>query len=197
MFLKEKLTYSFGLQIFVFFLKNNKTDMKSKNLLLRALEPTDIDLLYKWENDSKIWYLSNAVSPISRHVLEEYILSSHQDIYTLKQLRLMIDDVSTCETIGCIDLFDFDPINLRAGIGILISDNQRNKGYASEALTLLIDYAFNTLNLHQLYCNITTNNEVSLKLFEKHNFKNIGIKKDWIKLENKWLDEYMFQLIST
>ncbi|NTW31895.1 MAG: GNAT family N-acetyltransferase [Bacteroidetes bacterium] len=171
--------------------------MKSKNLLLRAPEPADIDLLYKWENDSRIWYLSNTVAPISRHLLEEYILTAYQDIYTAKQLRLMIDNVNTGETVGCIDLFDFDPVNLRAGIGILISDNQRNKGYASEALALLIDYAFNTLNLHQLYCNITTNNEVSLKLFKKHNFKNIGIKKDWTRLKDKWLDEYILQLINT
>ena len=170
--------------------------MKSKNISFRAPEPADVDQLYKWENDTSIWHLSNTVAPFSRHTLEEYILNAHQDIYTAKQLRLMIMLNKTSESIGCIDLFDFDPINMNAGIGILICGNHRNKGYASEALSLLINYAFGTLNLHQLYCNITIDNEASLKLFQKQNFKIIGLKKEWIRYRTNWIDEYMLQLIN-
>jgi diamine N-acetyltransferase len=170
--------------------------MISKNLSFRAPEPGDVEKLYKWENDTSIWHISNTVAPYSKHVLEEYILNSHQDIYTVKQLRLMIIINETGESAGCIDLFDFDPANLRAGVGILIGDEYRNKGYASEALEMLIDYAFNTLYLHQLYCSITYDNKASLKLFEKHHFSLIGRKKDWIRHKDKWIDEYMFQLIN-
>ncbi|MFA5782325.1 MAG: GNAT family protein [Bacteroidales bacterium] len=170
--------------------------MISKILSFRAPEPKDIDLLYKWENDTSIWHLSNTVTPFSKHVLDEYILHASEDIYTAKQLRLMIDITETCETTGCIDLFDFDPVNMRAGIGILISEKFRNKGYASEALSMLVDYTFNTLHLHQLYCNITVDNEVSLKLFKKHNFRIIGLKKEWIRHKDIWIDEYILQLIT-
>lgn len=169
--------------------------MKGNKLSFRAPEPKDIDLLYKWENDVSIWYLSNTITPFSHHTLEEYILNAHQDIYTAKQLRLMIDVTEIHETIGCIDLFDFDPVNMHAGIGILIADKYRNKGYASEALSILIDYTFNTLHLHQLYCNITVDNEISLKLFKKHNFRIIGLKKEWIRYKDTWIDEYLLQLI--
>jgi diamine N-acetyltransferase len=170
--------------------------MDTKNLSFRAPEPSDVDQLYKWENDVSIWHLSNTITPFSRHTLEEYILNAHQDIYTAKQLRLMIILNNTSETIGCIDLFDFDPINMRAGIGILISDDHRNKGYASEALTILIDYAFNTLHLHQLYCNITEDNTGSLKLFQKHEFEIVGLKKEWIRVKNNWINEFMLQLLN-
>ena len=170
--------------------------MKSKNIFFRAPEPSDVDQLYKWENDTSIWHLSNTVAPFSRHTLEEYILNAQQDIYTAKQLRLMIVLNKTVEPIGCIDLFDFDPVNMYAGVGILISDDHRNKGFASEALSMLIDYAFNTLHLHQLYCNITSENEISLNLFQKQNFKIIGLKKEWIRYKGKWIDEYMLQLIN-
>lgn len=170
--------------------------MTGKNLAFRAPEPADADLLYKWENDIEIWHLSNTVAPFSRHTLEEYILNAHQDIYSAKQLRLMIVIRKTGEAVGCIDLFDFDPVNMHAGIGVLICGNQRKKGYASEALSMLIDYAFGTLHLHQLYCNITAENEISLKLFEKFKFKKIGIKKEWIRTRNSWADEYMLQLIN-
>src|SRR4051812_47675944 len=123
--------------------------IKGNNISLRALEPDDIDHLYKWENDSSVWHVSNTLTPYSRHVLEQYILNAHQDIFTAKQLRLVIClNDNTSKPIGCIDLFDFDPQHLRAGIGILISDQtERGKGFANEALSLLIDYSFKTLQL--------------------------------------------------
>ncbi len=173
--------------------------LKGKHVILRAPEPEDVDILYTWENDETQWHLSNTVAPFSRFDLEQFIITAQQDIFTNRQLRLMIDknvDDKKAITIGSIDLFDFDPVNGRAGIGIMISENERNKGYASESLALVIDYCFENLHLHQLYCNIITDNQVSLKLFQKHGFIIIGTKKDWIRIKNRWTDEYMLQLLN-
>lgn len=170
--------------------------LKGENIKLRALEPYDIDALYKWENDTDIWQVSNTVAPISKHTLEAYLASSQYDIYTTRQLRLMIENISS-DVIGCIDLFDYDPNNRRAGIGVLIAETaERNKGCASEALKLLIAYAFGTLGLRQLYCNVTVSNGPSLGLFKKFGFEIIGIKKQWLRSNNGWADEYMLQLIN-
>ena len=174
------------------------TPLEGKNIILRALEPSDIDLLFDWENDTSIWLVSNTIVPFSRFILKKYIGRSHLDIYQTKQLRLMIDVKmeKSAKTIGTIDLFDFDPFHQRAGVGILIKNKEnRQKGYASEALKILIDYCFNTLNLHQLYCNIDVTNATSLKLFKKHNFQIIGEKKEWTRYGDKWIGEYMLQLI--
>jgi diamine N-acetyltransferase len=169
--------------------------LKGENISLRALEPSDIDVLYAWENNTENWAVSNTQTPFSRFVLEQYITSSHEDIYTAKQLRLIICDKENT-AIGSIDLFDFDPNNLRAGVGILIAEkDDRRKGYASEALGLLINYCFETLNLHQIYCNITTDNESSILLFQKYAFQITGIKKQWIRSENGYKDELLLQLI--
>jgi diamine N-acetyltransferase len=92
-------------------------------------------------------------------------------------------------------LFDFNPQHKRAGIGILIHPDFQKNGFAFEALSILIDYAFKHLNLHQLYANITANNSKSISLFTKHKFKKVGIKKDWILSEGKFKDEILFQLI--
>jgi diamine N-acetyltransferase len=167
----------------------------SKNIKLRAVEPSDIDLLFEWENNSSIWHLSNTLCPFSRFDLEQYILNTSKDIYSVKQLRLMIDLVESDKTIGSIDLFDFEPLHRRAGIGILINDQERNKGYASEAIGLLLEYASKTLNLHQLYCNIEENNIISLNLFKKKEFTEIGIKKDWNLRNGLWINEYILQYI--
>ena len=94
-----------------------------------------------------------------------------------------------------IDLFDFNPQHKRAGVGILIHPDFQKKGFASEALSLLISYSFSHLQLHQLFANITLDNERSLALFKKQNFFKIGIKKDWILSEGKFKDEVLIQLI--
>lgn len=170
------------------------------NIKLRALEPGDVDLLFNWENDQKIWHLSNTIVPFSKYILAKYIENSHLDIYETKQLRLMIDASinGVSETIGAIDMFDFDPYHNRAGVGILVSDElKRNKGYASKALQTFIDYAFNVLQLNQLYCNIEPGNEPSIKLFKKFNFELIGNKKSWNKTPIGYTDELMFQLLKS
>jgi diamine N-acetyltransferase len=172
--------------------------MKYKDIKLRALEPEDLELLYEWENNDSNWLISNTISPFSKYILKQYLESSHKNIYETGQLRLMIDKIPDLITIGTIDIFDFDPFHKRAGLGILIANEAyRRKGYASMALTCLIEYCFKTLQLHQLYCNILGNNCESMELFKKHGFVQTGQRKDWIKSSSNYFDEYFFQLINT
>ncbi len=168
---------------------------------LRAPEPTDLELLYAWENNEENWKVSNTVAPFSKYVLKKYIESSHLDIWETKQLRLIIDAKTQSSLmhipIGTIDLFDFDPFHLRAGVGILIANKEhRQKGYATEALKLLTRYSFETLQLHQLYCNISASNSISLQLFKNCGFETIGVKKDWTKTIHGWDNEIILQLIN-
>lgn len=167
-----------------------------KNIRLRAPEPNDVDLLYDWENNRELWQVSNTLAPISRFVLEQYILNAHLDIHQTKQVRLMIDNISTGKTIGAIDLFDFEPTHRRIGAGIFVAENERGKGQASEALDLVIDYCFNNLMVKQIYCNITADNEQSINLFEQKGFRRAGIRRSWLLIKNKWHDELFYQLIN-
>jgi diamine N-acetyltransferase len=169
--------------------------LRGEKVNLRAIEPADIDEVYQWENDTSIWHLSNTIAPYSRFVLEQYLAGAHQDIFTSKQLRLVIC-LPSAKPIGCIDLFDFDPLHQRAGVGILIVDHaDRGKGYASEALALLIGYCRDILHLNQLYCNITSGNDSSLKLFASQGFEICGTKKAWLRDSKGWRDESMLQLL--
>ena len=96
-----------------------------------------------------------------------------------------------------IDLFDFDFKHRRAGVGVLVKEpNERFKGYGREALKLLIDYSFTHLDLNQLYCNISEENDASIKLFSNQGFKKIGLKKDWNFVNGSYKNEYLFQLIN-
>lgn len=171
--------------------------MKFEEIRLRALEPEDLELLYAWENNQSNWLISNTINPFSKYTLKKYIENSHKTIYETGQVRLMIDIIAEKKTIGTIDVFDFDPFHNRAGLGILIADEaERRKGYASMALICLVNYCFNTLQVHQLYCNILSNNTESMDLFRKLGFCETGIKKEWIKGPESYLDEHIFQLIN-
>jgi len=171
--------------------------IKGEKVALRAVEMKDADILYQWENDMDLWHISNTKIPFSKFTIEQYVMNGGQDIYTARQLRLMIDLTQKSTTIGTIDLFDFDPSNRRAGVGIMIRKEYREQGYASECLDLLIKYCFSTLNLHQLYCNILENNEASIKLFESKKFIISGKKIDWISTNDGWASELILQLINT
>lgn len=169
-------------------------------IILRAPELSDLDQIQAWENNQELWYLSNTLLPFSRFAIEQYILNEQEDIFSKKQARFIISvankNENKLESVGAIDLFDFDPKNRRAGIGILIDEKHRKKGYANMALAQLIDYGFKVLNLHQLYCSILASNTDSINLFERQHFSIIGVKREWVLYNNEWQDEYLLQLIN-
>lgn len=171
--------------------------MESDLIRLRAMEPEDINILYKWENDTDIWRVSNTIAPFSKHTLQQFIENQQCDIYETRQLRLIIESKAQGKPVGAIDLFDLDPYNCRAGVGILIYDKRdQRQGYASHAVSILIGYCFQVLNINQLYCNIPSHNIHSLALFKSKGFTVIGLKKEWTRTTADWQDEYMLQLLN-
>ncbi|GAB3198816.1 diamine N-acetyltransferase [Pontibacter aydingkolensis] len=168
--------------------------LKSENTYLRALEPTDLEFLYTLENDISVWHVGNTLTPYSKFVLEQYLENAALDIYTIKQLRLVICNASE-EAVGAVDLYDFDPMHRRAGVGIAIAPGHRKNGHASDALQLLLSYCQNTLMLHQLFCSVTASNLKSIDLFTKAGFKSIGIRKDWLRTPDGWEDVVEFQKV--
>ncbi|QXP74108.1 GNAT family N-acetyltransferase [Tenacibaculum sp. AHE15PA] len=170
--------------------------LKGTHINLRALEPEDLEFLFQIENNESFWEVSHTQVPFSKFILKQYLENAHLDIYEAKQLRLVIEDNTSLNAIGMIDVFDFNPQHKRAGIGILIHPDYQQNGFASEALQLLNNYCFTYLQIHQLYANITSDNKNSIHLFTKHNFKEIGVKKDWILSNNIYKDEILFQLIN-
>ena len=170
--------------------------LSGENILLRALEPEDLDFLYELENNEAVWEVSNTLMPYSKYILKRYLENSYKDIYEARQLRLVIM-TSGKERCGLIDLYDFDPKHKRAGIGIIISGEvYKNKGIATEALQLVTGYAFTHLDMHQLYANISEDNTVSIKLFTRLGFVKVGVKKDWNFVSGVYKNEILYQKIN-
>ncbi len=160
---------------------------------LRAVEPEDVEIMYRWENDPKIWSVSGTTAPFSRHMLAQLVEQQRLDICQTRQLRLIIETPDG-EAVGAIDLFEFDPWNARAGVGILIHDRRhRSRGFAADALAVLVAYCRSTLGLHQLWCNVGANNAASLRLFRSAGFDVVGTKREWQRTPEGYADELLLQ----
>ena len=143
---------------------------------LRKIEPADLPFLYRWENDASSWADGANHNPLSQQDLRDYIESTTGDIYKDGQLRLIIEQSPITNdqlpiTLGCIDLFDFDPRNRRAAIGMYIAPEYRGKGVGKETVRLLEEYAFGFLNLRVLYAVIATQNIACTTLYRNAGYQ--------------------------
>ena len=159
---------------------------------LRALEPSDVDPMYIMENDPEVWRVSGTVAPISRERIAAFIEEQNYDIYATKQMRLVIDVEGFM--VGSIDIFDFDPLNNRFGIGVLIygADNRRH-GYARMAIEAVMRYARETLFVRQIWAGVAADNVASIALFEACGFERCGCRREWLRRADGYVDEIEFQ----
>ena len=171
--------------------------LKNATHKLRAIEPSDVDTLLEWENDASTWWLGASLSPYSKAVMTKYSEGDHE-IYRDKQLRFMLDvlEGDTWMTVGAVDLYDFDPRNHRAGVGIVVDEAQRRKGHALQGLDLLANYAFEHLGVHQLYAEVPGSHNPSIDLFKKAGYLGGEVRKDWVRKDGSWIDVILMQKIA-
>lgn len=170
--------------------------LKTDRTLLRALEPEDVATLYEWENDTDTWSVSNTLAPYSKFTFKELVETSQLDLYAARQLRLMIEDRKSRATVGVLDIFEFDPLHLRAGIGILVDKNHRRLGFAEEAVRIATGYLFGHLHLRQVFSHVMSGNPAAVGLFRKCGFRQAGSLKDWVRTSHGFEDVVVMQLFA-
>ncbi len=169
--------------------------LNDNTIALRALEPTDLDTLYRWENDTALWVASDTIAPYSREALWHYLKEYTGDIYAQRQLRLMITLADDGTPVGTVDFLNFDPLNNRAELGLFIELDSRGKGLGRRALSLLTAYARDHIGLRQLYVFIALDNTVCLKLFEDYGYRRAGILHSWVKRGTTYRDVALMQMV--
>lgn len=169
--------------------------LQGEKVYLRALEPEDLEILYGMENDPATWDISNFSVPYSRYLLKQYIADTQSDMFADRQLRLIIVERKTNEVVGTLDITDFVPMHMRGEVGIAVRKEHQAKGYASEALQLLATYVFGFLNFRQLTAHVLSKNEVALHLFKKAGYEECGRLKDWWRIENRYEEVVLLQIL--
>lgn len=163
-------------------------------ITLRAPEPQDLDLMYQLENDPEQWMATGCSMFYSRYALRQYIEQCQNHIQKEGQLRLTV--CLDSEPIGFVDLFDYDATNRRAAVGIGIAPAYRGQGWGRQALESLVQYAFCSLHLHQLYAHVCVINNVSISLFDGVGFQRAGLLRQWIiRPDEAYEDAILFQKI--
>lgn len=174
---------------------------------LRALEPADLNVLYELENEQSLWPSSNTHTPYSRFALEQFILSTQNDLFLDRQLRLKAVETSGellgnlaekgKETIlGVVDLCNFNPQHSRAEVSIAILKEHRSKGYGKASLSAMVDFVRKNLRIHQLYAIVSVDNIAAQHAFKSAGFEMTGVMKDWISdKRDSWNDTQLWQLI--
>lgn len=158
------------------------------------MEPSDLELLYLWENDTEVWRVSGSCGPVSRERLQHFIEEQNYDIYATRQMRLIIE--SNGMAIGTLDIIDFDPQNSRFGIGILIYANEnRRMGFARSAIEAIKEYGRTTLFVNQIWASVAEDNTPSVELFRRCGFEECGRRKAWLRREGGYVAEVEFQCL--
>lgn len=168
--------------------------MMEGKITLRALEPEDLDALYMIENDRSVWNVGRTNVPYSRYTLHDYIAHASSDIYTDRQVRLIIED-ERGEVMGIADIVSFDPQHLRAELGIVIKSAYRRQGVAKAATEKMLRYAHDILHLHQVYVIIDEQNTAALELFNRLSFTQSARMTDWLYDGSQYHDAILLQRI--
>jgi diamine N-acetyltransferase len=169
--------------------------LEENGIKLRAPEPEDLDCMFRFENIVDLWDISNTTGPYSRFHLKQYIEQTQNDLFTDRQLRLMIEN-SDRQVVGIVDICNFDPLHSRAEVGIVIDEAQRRKGIGRQALSLLESHCFHYLGIHQLFAYVDTANKPCRKLFTTCGYQECALLKDWMRTGKSYRDVIMLQKIN-
>jgi RimJ/RimL family protein N-acetyltransferase len=145
---------------------------------------------YKASNTRSIYYLKAIIpNPYKIEDALKFINEGHKSFRSKKGFIFGIDfrtgdKVSSSTSspfVGIISIENIDKINRNAEVGYWIGKEYWNRGIATESLTLVIDYAFNKLDLHKLYASVFVQNAASIHVLEK-----CSLRKEGELYQQKW-----------
>ena len=164
----------------------------SNNIFLRKPILSDLNQLLLWENDFQKSFHTDHPIFYSVDEIQNFLISDH-DLLSKGQLRYII--VANEIPVGCIDLYSYDLVNSRAGVGIFIDSKFRLNGYASKSLKILKSVANQEYLISSLYAEIMASNSLSIRIFEKNGFIKNGKKQNWISQQDSFEDVYFYQIL--
>lgn len=170
-------------------------ELQSERLVLRQLRENDIDEVYELRLDrATARYIPKSLTQTREHALE-HIQAVNREIAANKSINWAITIKNTGELIGLIGLVRIKPSNHRAEIGYILHESHRGQGLMSEALKLILEYAFSTLDFNSVIAVIDPNNLASAKILERHGFKKEAHLRENIRYKDVYRDTVIYGLL--
>lgn len=169
--------------------------LSSEHLILRAVEPEDAHFMNHAECDPLNIAFNGYTAPLSLQQLIDYSLTYDADPFRSRQIRLIACNIDSRIPVGIFDLTEIDQRAAHAFVGIYVSPDFREVGLGKEMLFLGERYADQVLRLSTLAAKIASDNQISIKLFEKAGYILNGVLQNWIysPLSISQIDMYLFQ----
>ena len=167
---------------------NNNLEIKTQRLIIRNFQPVNITKKYlNALNDNSIMGLTEARhQKWNREQAIKFILRSNKSNESILFGIFLFEKE---KPIGNIRLFNFHKIHRRAELSFLFYDKEEwNKGYATEALKAIIEYAFEKLLLHRIHADYYESNSASEEVFKKLEFQIEGTYRDHFWLNDRYVD---------
>ena len=163
-------------------------------VVLRALELSDNQMLLELMNDPETEYMLGGSSrPLSMENQLQWFNSLKIDERTLRCVIVNKDD---SKAIGTVILSDIDSQNGSAQIHIKLSaDGARGKGFGTDAINTMVEYAFNELRLHSVYAEVLEYNLISQKTFEKCLFKKDGVLRSRVYKSGQYINVFSYSIV--
>lgn len=163
---------------------------------LSPLTHDDAEVIARWENDLAIAIPlgDEAYTPMSLEKMSDQIDGTLRD----QAYVFGIVDLATDLLIGRCMLFAVDLVNRSAMLGILIGEKEyQNRGYGQEALRLLLDYAFNLLNLNSVMLGTFDFNKRAIAAYRKVGFRLIGRRRQARIIAGRKYDAILMDILAT
>ena len=166
-----------------------------KNVVLRAITMNDTDLLVRLINDPETAKMVGGCSfPVSIEGQQKWIAAQVGRTDILRCIVTLKDDEET--GLGTVILSDIDYQNGVAQVHIKMDKEIGcGRGYGSDALNAVVDYAFNEMRLNCIYADVLSYNEISQKLFEKNGFIRDGILRSRVYKNGNYVDVYSYSKV--
>ena len=164
-----------------------------KRVYLRALEKEDLICIQKWSNDPEIRKLTGEVASMGQADADKFLERVYNDntrewfVIIIKENERLIGEAGLLRMFHAWRTTD---------ISIIIGEKDAwGKGYGTEAILLLLDYAFRRLNFHRVAIGVVGFNEKAIRFWEKIGFKKEGIQRDGYYYKHKYHDFVMMSIL--
>lgn len=152
-----------------------------KNVYLKAITYEDTELIVKWRNKEQVRKNFIYQNPFTKESHEEWMKNQ---VETGNVIQMIIFVRKTDKPIGSVYLRDMDPKNKKAEYGIFIGeDDERGRGYGTEAALLMSGYAFANLGIHKIYLRVLKENVAAQRSYEKAGFVKEAEFRDDVCME--------------
>jgi diamine N-acetyltransferase len=164
-----------------------------KQLYLRPVEKEDLDQFYAWFNDPLIRGLTGEVFPTTRAGMEEFLAKLQTDTSRAWFAIVLQENDRLVGEAGLLRMF---PAWRTTDLSIIIADQAAwGKGYGTETMELLLDYAFGYLNYHRVAIGVVGSNSRALRFYEKLGFEREGLQRDGYYYDHHYQDFVMMSML--